>query len=343
MSRHVRPPGTLPRPLAFLGAVLLVGGTAMAISVLPAPAEPEATPAPRAATVSPPPATSGAEPAGPAGFVAFVDTALDPGLDLAAESRRSGVRWYELGHVIAGGDDGCSPRWATSAAPGASSTAAQGVLAARARPLGERLGRLRAAGGEAGPVFGGPAGREPAAACTRPGALAALYRRVVVALDARYVGFEVRDSADRATVLRRARAVHQVQRERPLRVAVTLPLGPYGLSAEDAAMLRLTRRAGVRIDTVGLLARIEPQTAPDGRMRRLAAAVRAARTQIDAALGDSGGRIALTSVLTGSADLSELDARKLVAYADRHRLAWLSLRGQEPAPEIARILWHPPR
>jgi hypothetical protein len=192
-------------------------------------------------------------------------------------------------------------------------------------------------------VFGGPGGRELAAACSGPDALASAYRRVLDAFDASYADFEVRDSADTATVVRRAHAIRALQRERRLRVSFTLPLQTYGLAARDAAMLRLTRRAGAEIDTVNLLAPIEPHGAPDGRMHRVAAALRLARTQVAGAQGvpdtdDAWRRIALTCVLTSRDDLSEADAGKLAAFAARLDLAWLSLRGTPPAPQVARIL-----
>ncbi|MEU8395868.1 hypothetical protein AB0C28_11805 [Nonomuraea sp. NPDC048892] len=332
MSRHKREPGTLPRPLALLGALLLATATAVAIRMLPAGAvSPSRPPAARPpATPAPLPDQAGEPPAGFVGFVGFVDLARQPGIDLPAESRRTGVRRYALGHLVAGGD-GCSPRWSGQAGP-------------RRSPMAGRLARLRAMGGDAAPVLGGPAGRELAATCTRPGGLSAAYRRVVGAFDAAELAFEVRDSADRAAVLRRARAIQAVQRERRLRVSFTLPLRHDGLTPGDVAMLRATRQAGAEVATVNLLAPIEPRTTRGARLGRVATAVRAAGEQIARAQGlaepgEAWRRIALTPVLAGRDDLSELDARKLAAYAAHHGLAWLSLRGVTPEPDVSRILW----
>ncbi|GAA4505544.1 hypothetical protein [Nonomuraea ferruginea] len=400
-SRRRRPAGTLPRPLAFLAAGVLAVATGAALSLLPARATlhqttPRPSPPPARATPAPPPV-----PPGPSGFVTFVDTAADPGFDLPTDARRTGTRWYALGHLTAA-PDGCAQRWA-------------GRLAFGHDPVANRIAGLRALGGDAGLVFGGPAG-EAAATCTRPGALAAAYRRAVGAFDARYVDFDLPRPGDQATVLRRARAIRAVQRERRLSVSFTLPLHPDGLSARDALMLRLTREAGARLATVNVLAEIAPQNAPEGRLLRLAKAVRAAQTQLTspygptvanktttrqpsrptgtaaAAIGErprsaataqaatgepsrltgtaaaatgepsgltgadraaagalaraagsdgiSGGppRLALTCVLADPGDLSVTDARKLAAFAARHGLAWLSLRGAAPDPEVARAL-----
>ncbi|TDD50220.1 chitinase [Nonomuraea terrae] len=328
MSRHNREPGLLPRPLAVLAALALAAATAVAVRLLPADAaRPPVAARPAVSptiTVAPPPQKP------PPAFVEFVDTARDPGLDLPGEARRSGVRHYALGHLVAGGD-GCAPRWT-------------GRLALGRNPVANRIGRLRALGGDAVPIFGGPGGKELAVACPRPAALAAAYRRVVGAFGAEAVEFEVRDGADRAAVLRRARALRAVQHERPLRVVLTLPLTPEGLEPSDVTMLRLTRREGAEVATVNLLATVEPRAAGDGRLRRMAAAVRAARDQIARAHGlatpeEAWPRIALTPVLAGAGDLSRADARTLAAYADRHGLAWLSLRGVNPIPDVLRILW----
>ncbi|MFG1709902.1 hypothetical protein ACFLIM_42735 [Nonomuraea sp. M3C6] len=333
MPRHKREPGLLPRPLAILGALALTGATGVAVRLLPAGAAPPPKPPP-VARHSPTASSPVASPAAAfSGFVGFVDIAREPGFDLPKESRRTGVRRYALGHLVAGGD-GCAPKWAGTLDPGRN-------------PVANGIGRLRALGGDAAPVFGGPGGRELAVTCVRPGGLATAYRRVVGAFDAGSIDFEVRDSKDRAAVLRRARAIQAMQHERRLRVSFTLPLKSYGLGAGDVAMLRATRRAGAEVGTVNLLAAIEPRAASDGRLHRVAAAVRAARDQIARAQGladpdEAWRRVALTPVLAREGDLSELDARKLAAYAARHGLAWLSLRGVAPPPRVSRILWRAP-
>ncbi|MGI5272971.1 hypothetical protein ACQEUU_27745 [Nonomuraea sp. CA-218870] len=332
-SRRSRPAGTLPRPLAFLAAAVLATATGTAVSLLPAQAElhraaPVPAPSSPRAVPGSSPAASPSHPPGPSGFVTFVDTAADPGFDLPADARSTGVRWYALGH-LSPASDGCALRWA-------------GRLAFGHDPVANRIGRLRALGGDAGLVFGGPAG-EAAATCTGPDALTAAYRRAVGAFDAGYVEFELSDPGDRATVLRRARAIGALQRERRLRTGFTVPLRAGGLAAHDAEMLRLTREAGADIATVNVLARIEPQAAPEGRLRRLALALRAARVQVARAYGlasadEAWPRLALTCVPAGPADLSAADARALLAFAARHRLAWLSLRGADRDSEAARIL-----
>ncbi|UBU10746.1 glycoside hydrolase family 18 protein [Nonomuraea gerenzanensis] len=345
MPRHKREPGLLPRPLAVLAALALAAGTAAVVRLLPADATAPRGPA-AAQPPAAPPEVPEAEPS--AAFVAFVDTAREPTFDLPGQARRTGVRWYTLGHLVAGGD-GCSPKWSSPLDLAGSATPARtaSLLDPGRNPVANRIGRLRAMGGDAAPVFGGPDGPELAATCTRPGGLAAAYRRVVGAFGAGAVDFEVRDSADRAAVLRRARAIHAVQRERRLRVSFTLPLRRGGLAAADAAMLRATHEAGADVGTVNLLAPVEPRSTRGGRLGLLAESVRAAAAQVARAQGltepgEVWPRLALTPVLADAGDLSERDARTLAGYAARHGLAWLSLRGVTPKPDVSRILWRSP-
>ncbi|GAA0912433.1 chitinase [Nonomuraea longicatena] len=268
--------------------------------------------------------------AGPSAYVSYVDTARAPSFDLPGHAARSGVRWYVLGHLVSGGD-GCAPRWSGRHEPGGD-------------PVANRIGRLRAEGADAGLSFGGPTGTDLADACASTRRLTAAYRRMVGAFDADFVDFEPRDDLSLDVVLRRARAVRALQRERPLHVSLTLPVGAAGLSERDLAVLRFTHEAGAVVSTVNLLAPIEPHSAGEGRMHRVAEAVRAAHRQVGRvfALRDEAAvwrRIAVTSVLTSPADLDEVDARKLSTFAVRNELAWLSMRGATPVTDVCRILW----
>ena len=357
--RRKRPTGTLPRPFAVLFALALTGSTGVAVSLLPARATLQ--PVDPGPSRTAPTSSTQPVPSHPSTYVAFVDTAADPDFDLPADSRRTGVRWYALGHLVTG-SDGCAPRWA-------------GRLDFGRDPVANAIGHLRARGGDAGLVFGGPDGQEAAATCTGPGALAAAYRRVIGAFDADYVDFDLRvpdttpdttsgttsdttsdttsgttsgttsntaAAAHRATVVRRARAIMAMQQERPLRVSFTLPLQRYGLAARDLDTLRLTRQAGAEIAVVNLLADMSAHGAAGG-MHGVSPALHAARTQLARVHGltdpdHAWRRLALTCVLENAGDLGESDARELAEFADRYGLAWLSTRGAVPEPEVARVL-----
>lgn len=338
-ARRAREPGTPPRSVIALAWVALVTGTGVAIWLLPAKSDEHLTrPAPPAAATTPPsPATRPAadRPSGritrPSGFVTFVNAARAPLPPLPRPARRGRVRWFTLGHLTAG-PGGCTPGWAGPRRRG-------GV------PAPTRLGRLRAAGGDAGLVFGGPVGRELAAACTDPGRLLNAYRQAVDAFGAGYIDFEIRGPADGEAVLRRASAIAALQREaaadgRPLTVSFTLPVTGAGLTRGDQEMLRTTREGGAEITTVNLLVPIQDGAAGRPRLRSVASAVRTAHPQIARSLGGSTSwrRVALTPVLTGPRDLNMADARRLAAFTSRNGLAWLSTRGATPTTGVTRLL-----
>ncbi|MFJ2029806.1 hypothetical protein [Streptosporangium sp. NPDC087985] len=344
-ARRPREPGTPPRSLVVLASAALVTGTGFAIWLLPAETDgwAGAARAPRAGVepprlttrtaaaqrpepVLPPPVT-----VRPSGFVPFVDPGHDPHFNLPRAARENHVRWFTLGHLTAG-QNGCTPVWA-------------GRREQDDSPIPSGLGRLRAAGGDAGLAFGGRAGSELAVACADVGHLTAAYRQAVGAFGVTYIDFEVREPDDDGTVLRRAGAITALQREaaakgRPLTVSFTLPVTGAGLTLRDQAMLRSTREAGVEIAAVNLLAPIRRTLTGRADLHAVAVAVRAAQPQIARSLGEAASwhRIALTPVLSGPQDLTAADARKLTAFTTRNGLAWLSTRGAAPSPEVARLL-----
>ncbi|GAA2871907.1 hypothetical protein GCM10010517_32230 [Streptosporangium fragile] len=340
-TRRAREPGVPPRPLVALASVLLAAGTGVAIWLLPGRTDGDwagrpgtgAAPAPATGATAGRTAEQGAAPAvaRPSGFVTFVDAVRDPLFDLPKVARKSRVHWFTVGHLTAG-HHGCVPRWG-------------GTREQDGAPVADRLGRLRAAGGDAGLAFGGPAGRELAAACADQARLTAAYRQAIRAFDASYIDFELHDRADAATVFRRARAIATLQREaaragRPLTVSFTLPVTAAGLSRSDQEMLRATRAAGAEIAAVNLLTPVDHGAGGQRRLLPVASAVRSAQPQIARSLGESAAwhRIALTPVLTGSGDLTEGDARKLLAFTNRNNLAWLSARGAALTPDVTRFL-----
>ncbi|NUW30905.1 hypothetical protein HTZ77_05665 [Nonomuraea sp. SMC257] len=316
---------------------------------------------------------------GPASFVRFAEPGRDPGFDLADDARRTGTRWYALAHLVAGSAP-CTAAWTTTSTPPSADEAptpapsptlladpgttgdesapvekprttatdeeaGAGGEEERERALATEIRTLRDEGGGAGLVLGGPRGRDLAAACPTPEGLAAAYGAAVSRLGAAYLDVEARDAADRPAVVRRARALRLLQQQRRLPVVFTLPLHEDGLAERDVAMLHQSRLYGADITTVNLLATVEPSGSSTGRLRRVASAVRAAVRQVARVQGlddpaDAWRQVALTPVLDDAADLDETDARALAAFAARNDLAWLSLRGAEPEPAVARVLAH---
>ncbi|MDI9580109.1 MAG: hypothetical protein QM207_05340 [Thermobispora sp.] len=337
-ARPTEETGNPPRALVRLGAVALAVGTGVALWLLPGPVQPEgeAKRQPRAPSATPSAARQ--RPAsGPAmpRYRAFLRVSDGPVPDPSGTARTAGVRWFVLGHLIAG-PDGCTARWA-------------GVPSARAGAVTGRVAgiaaRLRADGRHAWPVFGGPGGPELSAACPDQERLTAAYRQVIDALRPTGIDFEINDPSDPAASRRRSAAIALLQREardrgRPLRVTFTLPATERGLAQTDLAMLRTARASGVTIDGVDLLVPLRP-----GGLTRLLTAARSAHRQLAAVLGVTGRalwrRMGLTPVLDSPADLGPLQARRLAVFRARTGLGWLSTGGARPGDETVRVLAGP--
>ncbi|WP_283137952.1 hypothetical protein [Rhizohabitans arisaemae] len=320
--RRLGADGRAPRSLVILAASGLVLVTSVAIWALPGAGpddRPLGGPGRVAASTTPTPrVTAGpTPPVRPSGFIGFVNAVKNPRYDLPSTARRTGARWFTLGYITAL-RDGCAPTWAGMPD----------------NPVLKRVEPLRAMGGDAGLVFGGPGGPELAQTCKDVRRLTAAYRAAVDDPKVRHIDFEVTDSFDLDAVRRRARAVAALQRERPLQVTFTLPATRDGLDPDDLRMLGLTRAAGVNVSAVNLLS--SPPLA------LVLKGAQAAHRQVSRALRLPGGpawqRIGLTPVLAGPADLGVPEAERLVGFATSHGLAWLSLRGARPTDEVAQIL-----
>ncbi|GII27433.1 glycoside hydrolase family 18 protein [Planotetraspora mira] len=351
-ARHTREAGNPPRLLVMLGAVALVTTTGVALWLLPAQMRADwgSSPEPTRslAAAQPPltadPGTPSAPPSGaptpgrahtsrPSGYVGFVDATRNPRFDLSANARRTGIRWYMVGHLTAG-LDGCSPIW--DGAPG------------RDDLVADRIDRLRAQGGDAGLAFGGPYGPELSATCPSQARLTEAYQQMIDAFRPIAIDFELGDQGDGATVERRGVVIATLQHEaqdagRPLGVTFTLPVTEDGLAPAHADMLRATHEAGAEIDTVNLLMRFVPGSRDN--LRRLSVAARSAHAQLEQALGVGGRagwqRMGLTPVLVSPDDLSVSEAERLLAFRSRTGLAWLSVRGARPADDVLRLLSAP--
>ncbi|WP_204047660.1 hypothetical protein [Microbispora siamensis] len=317
----------------------------------PAPSTPETLVAARQTVAAPtPPAAAPLAGEPVTRYRGFLDAAGEPRPELL----RAGVRSFAIGHVVAG-PGGCSPRWA-------------GAVPRGGEPVAARIGRLRADGGEVWPAFGGPYGQELSVTCENPARLLAAYRHVVTALDPPGVDIEPTEPAAPATetgpaaatgtawetvARRRAAVLARLQREArtregptggagSLRVTFTLPASRDGLRFADREALRITREAGVEIESVGLLV---PMGSGPTALHGLAVAARAARPQIAAALGVTPDatwrRMGLAPVLAGSRDLGPGEAARLAAFRARNGLAWLSVRGARPSEQVLRILAGP--
>ncbi|WP_354639335.1 chitinase [Kitasatospora camelliae] len=198
----------------------------------------------------------------------------------------------------------------------------------------EQIDALRAAGGDVKVSFGGASGTELGQACSTVDALFAEYDAVVKAYDLRYVDFDIEGTAvvDRAANDRRSAALARLQRAHPgLKVSLTLPVLPEGLTEDGVAVVRSARDAGVDLDLVNVMAMDYNRAGTDYGDNAVRAA-QSTRDQLKAlhpAKSDAAlwKMTAVTPMLGENDDhgvFNQGDARQLVAFARQNHLGMLS-------------------
>jgi hypothetical protein len=256
----------------------------------------------------------------------YVDVSLYPSFDLVGVAKKSGVKQFNLAFVLASGNS-CAPKWGGNEALTANKVAAQ-------------ISALRKAGGDVRVSFGGANGTELALACKDAGSLAAAYGKVVNAFKLTKVDFDIEGGAQANTAAnrRRGQAIASLQKKHAgLKVSLTLPVLPSGLTRDGVNVLSSTTKAGAKIDAVNIMAMdygdgVAPK--PKGRMGGYAiAAATATQKQVKAALkldDASAWRHVAVTPMIGVNDVATetftlADARKLAAFAKAKHLAWTSL------------------
>src|SRR5205085_10082281 len=100
-------------------------------------------------------------------------------------------------------------------------------------------------------------GIDLARACTDVGALTTEYDAVVQAYSLAYVDLDIEGSAvaEPDSIQRRSQAIAEVQRRHPgLKVSLTLPVLPDGLTSDGLNVVRKAKDAGVDVDLVNVMA-----------------------------------------------------------------------------------------
>jgi len=198
----------------------------------------------------------------------------------------------------------------------------------------DQIDALRAAGGDVKVSFGGASGTELAQACSTVDSLFAEYDAVVKAYNLTYVDFDIEGAAvlDTAANDRRSAALARLRQAHPgLKVSLTLPVLPEGLTAEGVSVVRSARDAGVALDVVNVMAMDYNRAGTDYGDN----AVKAAQSthdqlrtlypaKTDAQLWALTG---LTPMLGENDDhgiFNQSDARQVVDFAKQHHLGVLA-------------------
>src|SRR6266542_1437184 len=171
----------------------------------------------------------------------YVDMGAFPTPDMPSMDTSGNLKGFTMAFIIS---VGCRASWFNAFDP-------------RTRWSGDQVDAIRARGGDVKISFGGANGIELAQDCQTVSALAAEYQAVVNAYQLRYMDLDIEGAAvaDPTSVNRRSQALAQVQRATPgLKISLTLPVLPEGLTADGVNVVRSAISAGVNIDLVNVMA-----------------------------------------------------------------------------------------
>lgn len=183
-------------------------------------------------------------------FAGYVDATVTP-LYAFEQPVSASTRDVVLSFVVADPSRACKPTWG-----GAYSLES----AAEDLDLDRRIARLGQRGGSVAVSFGGAINSELSTACTDPDDLLKAYRTVVDRYDLRTIDLDIEGAAlgDTAASARRATAMKALQDEREaagkdLRIWLTLPVSPAGLSAEGKQAVAAMLAADVDLSGVNVM------------------------------------------------------------------------------------------
>jgi Glycosyl hydrolases family 18 len=269
-------------------------------------------------------------------FAPYADETSYPAPDLTTIRHAAGVKDVTLAFVTAEGNTKCVPTWG-----GYSSYPAYGSAAYQRAAVKSFQG----AGGSVVVSFGGEAGTELATVCKTVTALRSAYQKVISAYGANYVDFDI-EGADNANFIgakRRAAALAALQtaaatHDRQLRISLTLPVLPTGLTGDDERVIADTADGGVSISLVnGMAMDFGDSAAPDPANKMGAYAIDVAKSMrrqlhsIFPSLNGSalGSLIGITPMIgindTSDEVFSLANASQLAAYAKQQKLGMLSM------------------
>jgi chitinase len=229
---------------------------------------------------------------------------------------------YNLAFVIAGGSD-CTPMW-------------DGQDAISDPAVKSRIARLTADGTPVRVSFGGASGKELAAACDSPHALAAAYGAALDAAGASRADFDIEgdELTDSASVARRSQAIALLQKERgDLEVSFTLPVMPSGLDSDGLALLDSANEYDVQVATVNLMTMNYAESYAGDMGGYALASAASAHAQLKKVFGLSDAAawqgMALTSMIGVNDVAGETftlsDAAQVRDFAEKKRIAWVSI------------------
>jgi chitinase len=203
----------------------------------------------------------------------------------------------------------------------------------RLKQFADQIAAVRAAGGDVKVSFGGATGIELAQACTSVSALQAEYQAVVSAYNLKYIDLDIEGAAvaDPTTIARRSTALAALQKANPgLKISLTLPVLPEGLTADGLNVIKSAKSAGVDLDLVNIMAMDYGRAGQDYGDLAIQA-VKSTKDQIKSVYGNSDAAafrmVGVTPMLGVNDDqgkFTQSDAKDLVAFANANHIGFVS-------------------
>ncbi|WP_194292452.1 chitinase [Streptomyces katsurahamanus] len=233
----------------------------------------------------------------------YVDMGAWPTPSLSTLASDSGLKNFSLGAITS---PTCKAMWFNYYDP-------------RTGWAKDNIDALRAAGGEVKVTFGGAGGRELAQNCESVDALFTEYDAVVRQYGLRYVDFDIEGPAvnDPVSIARRSAALARLQQTHPdLRISLTLPVTPSGLTQTGLSVVTSARDAALQAAqaTVTQLKSLYP-------------------SRTDAQLWGMAGVTPMTGENDDHQIYDQADARQLVAFAQSRNLGLIAFLGRHPRPQ----------
>ncbi|WP_343952732.1 carbohydrate-binding protein, partial [Nonomuraea longicatena] len=197
----------------------------------------------------------------------------------------------------------------------------------------DQIDALRAQGGQVKVSFGGATGIELAQGCSDVTALYNEYKAVVDTYALTHIDLDIEGSAtaDAASVTRRSQALARLQQAHPnLKISITLPVLPEGLTADGLSVVRSARDHGVDVDLVNVMAMDYYRSIDygDAAVQAATSTFNQLRTLYPGKSEAQLWRMVGVTPMLGQNDDGRIynldDARQLVAFAQGRRLGLLS-------------------
>jgi hypothetical protein len=283
----------------------------------PTTTPPTTTPPTTTPTTTRPPTTAPPGGSGTIRVAPYVDMGAWPTPSLSQMATSGNLKSFTLGFVTA---SSCKAMWFNAYDP-------------RQQWGLDQISAIRGGGGDVKVSFGGASGIELAQACSTVDSLVAEYQAVVSAYSLRYVDFDIEGaaSADPTSVNRRSQAIARLQQANPgLKVSLTLPVLPEGLTTDGINVVRSARDAGVVVDMVNVMAMDYYRTGDYGSFAVQAA--QATFNQIKGLYPSAANTtvwrmVGITPMLGQNDDghiYDQADARQLVTFAQQNHVGMLA-------------------